>query len=72
MTEADQSDNPNYRRHYGGADPARNGTNWLFADGHVKWHSANNAMKKLVCCVEYSPAYRGDANIGDALQVQQG
>lgn len=40
-----------YRRHYGGDDIATNGMNWLFADGHVQWHSAAYAHKQLVCCI---------------------
>ncbi len=39
-------------RHYGGRDPNRNGTNWLFADGHVRWHSVNS-LKQLFCCQDF-------------------
>jgi prepilin-type processing-associated H-X9-DG protein len=63
----DGSDNPNcfrwallvgagqrrdfFMRHFGGEDPRNNGVNWLFADGHVQWHSAAYTSSRLVCCL---------------------
>ena len=41
-----------FRRHYGGAGIYNNGTNWLFADGHVQWHSAHSASTALACCID--------------------
>ncbi len=41
-----------YRRHYGGTSPMNNGTNWLFADGHVQWYSGHAASNDLVCCID--------------------
>jgi len=46
---------PAYRRHYGGESTTSNGTNWLFADGHVMWHSAHDAGTKLLCCIDMGP-----------------
>jgi prepilin-type processing-associated H-X9-DG protein len=43
--------NKHYRRHYGGDSIVTNGVNWLFADGHVQWHSAAFARDQLVCCI---------------------
>ncbi len=42
---------PEVFRHYGGTNPAKNGSNWLFADGHVQWHSLNYATSTLICCI---------------------
>ena len=39
-------------RHYGGTNPNSNGTNWLFADGHVRWHSVSS-LKQLFCCQDF-------------------
>ena len=44
---------PSFRRHYGGTSISSNGVNWLFADGHVQWHSASYAKTQLVCCIGY-------------------
>ena len=38
-----------YRRHYGGTSDTTNGPNWLFADGHVTWHSLRHAATKMIC-----------------------
>lgn len=43
------------RRHYGGANPNRNGSNWLFADLHVAWTSATHAAERLYRCQEFKP-----------------
>jgi prepilin-type processing-associated H-X9-DG protein len=48
---------PSWRRHYGGTNPNSNGSNWLFADGHVAWHSASYASKKLICCMDFGSQY---------------
>ena len=40
------------KRHYGSTSPFSNGTNWLFADGHVKWH-ALAGLKQLFCCQDF-------------------
>ena len=39
-------------RHYGGTNPNSNGSNWLFADGHVQWHSVTS-IDKLLCCQDF-------------------
>ena len=44
------------RRHYGGESLVSNGVNWLFADGHVQWHSATYAGNQLLCCIGYDAA----------------
>ena len=44
---------PDYKRHYGGQSPLTNGANFLYADGHVRWHSADFAAGKLICCVDF-------------------
>jgi prepilin-type N-terminal cleavage/methylation domain-containing protein/prepilin-type processing-associated H-X9-DG protein len=44
-----------YRRHYGGESIVTNGVNWLFADGHVQWHSATYARDQLICCISFDP-----------------
>jgi prepilin-type processing-associated H-X9-DG protein len=48
--------NKDFRRHYGGDSIVTNGVNWLFADGHVQWHSSAYARDSLVCCVAFDPA----------------
>ena len=45
-----EADRPPMRRHYGGTNPGSNGTNWLFADLHVAWHSMSAARSQLYCC----------------------
>lgn len=45
-------------RHYGGVSPYRNGTNWLFADGHSQWFSVAS-FKQLYCCQEFPGRFRG-------------
>ena len=53
-----------FRRHYGGTSLSSNGVNWLFADGHVQWHSAAYAKNQLVCCIGYdSTVVAEDATI---------
>jgi len=44
-----------FMRHFGGEDPNTNGVNWLFADGHVQWHSATYIARELVCCLSAPP-----------------
>jgi prepilin-type processing-associated H-X9-DG protein len=39
----------------GGDSIVTNGVNWLFADGHVQWHSAAYARDQLVCCIAMDP-----------------
>ena len=50
---ADARSLPHYRRHYGGDNPQSNGVNFLFADGHVQWHSATYVAETLICCVDF-------------------
>ena len=40
------------QRHYGGMNPDTNGSNWLFVDGHVQWHSVTS-FDKLLCCQDF-------------------
>ena len=57
-----QTDAREAHRHYGGRDPNRNGANWWFADGHVKWHSVTS-VDKLFCCQDFGsprPGWRWD------------
>ncbi len=56
LSEARNS--PDYKRHYGGQSPNSNGSNYMFADGHVQWHSAEFTATKLICCMD-SPAQSG-------------
>ncbi len=47
---ADQYRNdPSFLRHYGGSTPGNNGSDFMFLDGHVQWHSAQETTTKLVC-----------------------
>ena len=60
-----------YRRHYGGNDPNRNGSNWLFADGHVSWYSVTYTITKMICCQDLgyeSPKY-SRMNASRAVQM---
>ena len=50
LTEA--RTHPDYKRHYGGQSPFANGSNYMFADGHVQWHSAEFTATKLICCMD--------------------
>ena len=45
--------NRDYKRHYGGRDPAVHGSNFLFADGHVQWQSALSAAERMICCMDF-------------------
>ncbi len=47
-------DSPDYKRHYGGQNAFSNGSNYLFADGHVSWHSAEFTATRLICCMDDS------------------
>ena len=53
----DATMDPDYRRHYGGQDPESNGSNFAFANGHVKWHSALEASEGLVCGIDVGLDY---------------
>ena len=44
---------PDYKRHYSGQNPLSNGSNYLFADGHSAWHSAEFTATKLICCMDF-------------------
>ena len=63
--------NPAYKRHYGGQSPLTNGSNFLFADGHVTWHSADFAASKLICCADLgkNDAAGDNASAARALQA---
>lgn len=50
-------DDPSFLRHYGGQSPNSNGANWLFADGHVKWHSMSYSQNQMLCCLYFREAY---------------
>ncbi len=50
LSEARNS--PDYKRHYGGQSSLTNGSNYMFADGHTQWHSAEFTATKLICCVD--------------------
>ena len=68
---------PDYKRHFGGQSPLTNGSNFLYADGHVRWHSADFAAGKLICCVDFgyrpnqpilSPGF--DSSWGEGIKRQ--
>ena len=66
---------PDYKRHYGGQNPMTNGSNFLFADGHVRWHSADFTAGRLICCVDFgfrdsdlSPS--GNSAVGESVKRQ--
>ena len=61
---AEARTNSDYKRHFGGRSPMTNGSNFLFADGHARWHSADFAAGSLICCVDFG----GDGN--DTLTMQ--
>jgi prepilin-type N-terminal cleavage/methylation domain-containing protein/prepilin-type processing-associated H-X9-DG protein len=49
-----------YRRHYGGESLNTNGSNWMFADGHVQWHSVLDSATKLLCCIDFGGPVAGE------------
>ena len=51
LSEARNS--PDYKRHYGGDSAFSNGSNYMFADGHTQWHSAEFTATKLICCIHF-------------------
>ena len=66
-----------YKRHYGGEGPARNGSNFLFGDGHVQWHSALYASTRMICCMDFGvpvgftgPTPNPLRNAGGAIALQ--
>ncbi len=44
---------PDYKRHYGGQNAFSNGSNYMFADGHTAWHSAEFTATRLICCIDF-------------------
>jgi prepilin-type processing-associated H-X9-DG protein len=46
--------NPLYRRHFGGTSLRANGVNFLFADGHAQWNSASFIATRMLCCADFS------------------
>ena len=69
--------NPDFMRHYGKPNPRTNGSNFLFADGHANWHSAQFVSDKLICCVDFgvSPDYgtipSNLSNMTEAITAQR-
>ncbi len=49
---AEARNDPDYKRHYGGQSAFSNGSNYMFADGHTAWHSAEFSATKLICCLD--------------------
>ena len=70
---AEARTNPDYKRHFGGRNPMTNGSNFLFADGHVRWHSADFAAGSLICCVDFGvEGLEATANASGAREAQRG
>ena len=44
------------------------GNNWLFADGHVRWHSVAYALKHLLCRQDFGQFPGSHASLSRALQ----
>ena len=52
-------------------NPNRNGANWLFADGHVKWHSVAYSVRKMVCCQDFGVPGQASHILDHARQLQR-
>ncbi len=61
---------PGFLRHYGGDNKFNNGVDWIFADGHVQWYSANNSGTALVCCFELGRAGDTSQEPGEWTQLR--
>ena len=77
VAQAKAKTNRGYKRHYGGQNPFSNGSNFLFADGHVQWQSAHSAAERMICCMDFGvpvgftgPTPNQLRNAGGAITLQ--